>query len=89
MLGISVDSVPSHKAFAEKLGVSFPLLSDMQRRVSRDYGVLLEEAGIASRATFIIDQQSVIRHMLVNDLAIRRSEQEILRVLRAMAEEDK
>lgn len=88
MLGISVDSSPSHKAFAEKLGVTFPLLSDMQRRVSRSYGVLLEEQSTACRATFIIDQQGTIRHMLINDLAIRRNEQEILRVLRAMAEND-
>ena len=82
-----MDSVPSHHAFAEKLGVTFPLLSDMQRRVSQAYGVLVEEQGIAARATFIIDKQSIIRHLLVNDLAIRRSEQEILRVLRAIAEE--
>lgn len=59
----------------------------MQRRVSREYGVLLEDQGIAARATFIIDKQSIIRHLLVNDLAIRRSEQEILRVLKVISEE--
>lgn len=84
VLGVSVDSSASHLAFADKLGVTFPLLSDIHRRVSRSYGVLLEEQSISCRATFIIDQQGIIRQILINDLGIRRSEQEILRVLRAM-----
>jgi alkyl hydroperoxide reductase subunit AhpC len=60
----------------------------MQRRVSRSYGVLIEDQSIACRATFIVDQQGIIRHLLINDLAIRRSEQEILRILKAMHETD-
>jgi alkyl hydroperoxide reductase subunit AhpC len=88
VLGISVDSVPSHKAFAENLQVTFPLLSDMKRQVSAAYGVLLPEQSVAARATFIIDKRGIVRHLVVNDLAFRRNEQEILRILEAMAKED-
>ena len=63
MLGISVDSSPSNKVFAEQNGLTFPLLSDFQRTVSKQYGVLNEEKGFANRATFVIDKGGVIRHM--------------------------
>lgn len=81
MLGISIDSSPSHKAFAEKLGVSFPLLSDMHRRVSRLYDVLIEEHAIAARATFVIDKQGVLRHMTINDLGLPRNADELVRLI--------
>jgi len=82
VLGISVDSAPSHKAFAEKLGVSFPLLSDMHRRVSRLYNVLIEEQGISARATFVIDKNGTLRHMVVNDLDMPRNQDELVRLIR-------
>lgn len=82
VLGISVDSSPSHKAFAEKLGVSFPLLSDMHRNVSRLYNVLIEDQGIAARATFIIDKAGTLRHMVVNDLDMPRNQDELVRLVK-------
>ncbi len=63
MLGISVDSSPSNKVFAEQNGLTFPLLSDFQRTVSKQYGVLNQEKGFANRATFVIDKGGVIRHI--------------------------
>lgn len=86
VLGISVDSSPSHQAFARELGVTFPLLSDFFREVSKLYGVYLEDKGVAMRATFIVDQHGIVRYQVVNDLGIRRDEKEVLRILQAMQE---
>jgi len=58
VLGLSVDSVWSHKAYAEKMGIHYPLLADFQPRgaVAQKYGVFLEEKGITGRAISIIDK---------------------------------
>jgi peroxiredoxin (alkyl hydroperoxide reductase subunit C) len=82
VLGISVDSHACHKAFAEKLGVTFPLLSDLKREVSHLYGVYLEDKGICSRTTVIVDKDGIIRYQSTNDLSFRRDEKELLRVLK-------
>lgn len=70
MLGISVDSFAANKRFAQDLGVTFPLLSDFHRKVSKAYGVLDEEYGFARRATFVIDKQGIIRHIELGRSAI-------------------
>jgi peroxiredoxin len=59
VLGLSVDSVWSHKAYAEKMGIQYPLLADFQPRgaVAQKYGVFLEEKGITGRAISIIDRE--------------------------------
>jgi len=85
ILGCSVDSVHSHKAWLKDLGeLNYPLLSDITKKVSSDYGVLLEEEGISLRGTFIIDPQGIIRYQLVHDNNIGRNVDEILRVLKAL-----
>lgn len=58
VLGLSVDSVWSHKAYAEKMGIHYPLLADFQPRgaVAEKYGVFLAEKGITGRAISIIDR---------------------------------
>ena len=58
VLGLSVDSVWSHKAYADKMGIHYPLLADFQPRgaVAAKYGVYLEDKGITGRAIFIIDR---------------------------------
>ncbi len=63
ILGISVDSPFANKRFAEDLGVTYPLLSDFQRTVSRLYGVLDEERGVARRTTFVLDKEGIIRYI--------------------------
>jgi peroxiredoxin (alkyl hydroperoxide reductase subunit C) len=65
VLGISVDSKHSNAAFAEHLHLHFPLLSDFNRTVIKDYGVM-REGGFAERATFVIDQQGKIAYSHVN-----------------------
>lgn len=84
--GISVDSVYSHKAWMDhELGkLKFPLLSDINRKVSRDYGVLLEEEGVALRGTFIIDPDGILKYQVVHHLDVGRSVKETLRVLQAL-----
>jgi peroxiredoxin len=66
VLGISVDSPWSHKAWAEERGIGFPLLSDFQREVVEEYGVK-HEAGFPERAYFVIDQEGVVRAKRVED----------------------
>jgi glutaredoxin-dependent peroxiredoxin len=69
VLGISIDSPAANNAFAEKIGVAFPLLSDMNRKVLKLYGILKmeniqkEEYGWAQRTTFVVDKQGVIRQV--------------------------
>jgi peroxiredoxin len=62
VLGISVDSAWSHKAFAEKMGIHYPLLADFQPRgaVGEKFGVYLEEKGITGRAIAIVDRSGKI-----------------------------
>lgn len=85
VLGVSVDSVFSHKAWLKELGIlNYPLLSDITKEVSRKYGVLLEDKGISLRGTFIVDPEGKVRYQLVHDLGIGRSVEEVLRVLRAL-----
>lgn len=86
ILGVSVDSVHSHKAWVEDgLGpIKFPLLSDFKRTMSEDYEVLLEDEGIAGRGTFIIDPQGKVRHIVISDNDVGRSAHETLRVIQAL-----
>jgi peroxiredoxin (alkyl hydroperoxide reductase subunit C) len=62
VLGISTDSPFSHENWAKSVGISnYPLLSDMQRSVARDYGIHMPEMNINSRATFIVDTTGRVR----------------------------
>jgi peroxiredoxin len=67
VLGISIDSRWSHAAFAEKLDLSFRLLSDFDRQASRAYGVLRKE-GFAERSLFLIDKDGLIRYAEVFEI---------------------
>jgi len=59
--GVSVDSIPANRKFAEELGISFPLLSDFTRKVSKEYGILDEERQFSRRTTFIVDKEGKIQ----------------------------
>lgn len=89
VLGASIDSQFTHLAWTEKpraeggiAGLQYPLLSDMDKTLAQDYGVLAPE-GIALRGLFIIDPDGVVQHATINNLAIGRSVDEALRVLQA------
>ncbi len=85
IIGVSTDSSYSHKAWAEgSLGkVAFPLIGDTNHAISRLFGVLVEEKGIALRGTFIIDPEGKVVSAVVNDLKVGRSIDETLRTLKA------
>ena len=91
VLGVSTDSIYSHLAWmntsreAHGLGaMNYPLASDITKSVARDYGVLLEDQGIALRGLFIIDPEGILQYSVVNSLNIGRSTEETLRVLSAL-----
>lgn len=90
VVGVSTDSHFSHLAWVNMPrkqgglgGLNYPLLADFNKNISRDYGVLLEDAGIALRGLFLIDPEGVVKHMSVNDLPVGRSVEETLRLLKA------
>ena len=90
LLGISVDSVYTHLAWKNTpvdqggIGqVQFPLISDLSKSISTDYGVLFE-GGVSLRGLFLIDKDGVVRHQLVNDLPLGRNVDEALRVIDAL-----
>jgi len=96
VLACSVDSHFSHLAWTDTprnkggLGaMKIPILSDLTKQVSRDYGVLLEDAGISLRGLFIIDDKGILRQITVNDLPVGRSVDETLRLVQAFQFTDK
>ena len=84
ILGISVDSRHSHKAFAAHLGLEFPLLSDYDKVVCQAYGVLRPN-GSAERALFVVDRLGVIRYAHVNPVGEVPDNKPVLDALRKLA----
>ncbi len=90
VLGVSVDSEFSHLAWIRTprteggLGqLKYPLVADITKSISADYGVLLE-GGVALRGTFLIDTKGILRHITVNDLPLGRNIDEALRLIDAL-----
>lgn len=85
LLGVSTDSEFVHLAWRqsreELQALPFPMLADIKRELSGALGILDPEAGVAQRATYIVDPQGVIRFVYVTDLNVGRSPEEVLRVL--------
>lgn len=63
--------------------INIPLLADTNHSLSRDYGVLIEDAGVALRGIFLIDPSGTLRQITINDLPVGRSVEESLRLLEA------
>jgi len=89
VIGVSTDSFFSHKSwFAARdtfpESITHPVLADTNHAVSRAFGVLKEDQGVAYRATVIVDDQGVIRSMALNDLSVGRSPKEVLRTVQAL-----
>ena len=95
MIGASVDSEFSHLAWIKTpraeggLGkLKYPLVADLTKKISADYGVLLE-GGVALRGLFLIDTKGIVRHITINDLPLGRSVDEALRLLDAFQHYEK
>ena len=86
--GVSTDSEFVHLAWRkdreELRNLPFPMLSDLKRELSTELGVLDPEAGVAQRATFIVDPDGIIRFVYVTDGSVGRNPDEVLRVLDAL-----
>ncbi|MDH4199885.1 MAG: peroxiredoxin [Spirochaetia bacterium] len=90
IIGASIDSKFSHLAWVNQsrndggLGdIKFPLLADITKEIARNYGVLIEEAGIALRGVFIIDPNGILKVMMVNNNSVGRNVDEVLRLVQA------
>ena len=86
VLGISVDSFYAHKAYAEKMKISYPLLADFHPKgeVAKKFGLYLEDKGITNRATVILDKDSVVRYLQVYDIPQQRANQELINELKKL-----
>eukprot|EP00455_Lapot_gusevi_P051291 TRINITY_DN760_c0_g1_i3.p1 TRINITY_DN760_c0_g1~~TRINITY_DN760_c0_g1_i3.p1 ORF type:complete len:251 (+),score=108.11 TRINITY_DN760_c0_g1_i3:67-819(+) len=96
VVGASVDSHFTHLAWTETprakggLGqMHIPLLSDLSKRIARDYGVLIEPNGFTARGTFIIDGKGKVRHISINEPPVGRNVDEVLRLVQAFQYTDK
>jgi peroxiredoxin 2/4 len=88
ILGVSVDSIESHRKWAEELGgVNYPLLSDEEKNVARAYDAFDEKDGVCLRATFIINPAGAVSYLVVSHTNVGRSVEETLRVLKALRTE--
>jgi peroxiredoxin (alkyl hydroperoxide reductase subunit C) len=90
VLSVSVDSAYTHLAWKNTplrqggVGpVQYPMIADLDKRISRAYDVLLNDS-VALRGLFLIDRDGIIRHAVVNDLPLGRNVDEVLRMLDAL-----
>ena len=85
VLGASVDPIETHRSRIEELGgIDYPLLSDVEKKMSRDYGVLVEKECVSARATFILNPAREVNYLTVSHMNVGRSVEETLRVLKAL-----
>lgn len=90
VVAVSVDSHFTHLAWKKTAvsdggvgNIQFPMVTDITKQISKDYGVLINDA-VALRGTFLIDKNFIIRHQLVNDLPLGRNVDETLRMVDAL-----
>ena len=86
VFGISVDSTWAHKAFAEKLGLKYPLLADFHPKgaVAEKYGVYLAERGITARAVVVIDKAGIVQFTKVYDIPTVPDTKEIINAVQGL-----
>jgi peroxiredoxin len=89
LIGISVDGIWCHLAFAESRKLHFPLLADFEPKggVARQFGVYREHEGTSERALFVIDAQGIIRWSYVSPIGINPGADGILRALESLTQE--
>jgi peroxiredoxin (alkyl hydroperoxide reductase subunit C) len=90
VISVSVDSHYTHLAWKNTLveeggigNVQFPMVADLSKNISRDYGVLVDDA-VALRGTFLIDKEGIVRHSVINDLGLGRNIDEAIRMVDAL-----
>ncbi|MFH0817806.1 MAG: peroxiredoxin, partial [Candidatus Micrarchaeota archaeon] len=87
VISVSTDSEYVHKAWHDQSEtikkIKYPMLSDKTGKISRDYGVYIEEEGVALRGTFLIDPDGILKAYEIHDNSIGRSSAELIRKLQA------
>jgi peroxiredoxin (alkyl hydroperoxide reductase subunit C) len=90
VIGVSVDSHFTHLAWKKTSineggigAIKFPLVADLKKHIAADYDVLFDHS-VALRGTFLIDEQGIVRHQVVNDLPLGRNVDEALRMVDAL-----
>jgi peroxiredoxin 2/4 len=91
VLGVSIDSKFSHLAWLNTKrddggieGVKYPIISDLNKTIARDYDVLIPNDGVALRGAFLIDKTGKVRQQTINDLPLGRNIDEFLRLVEAL-----
>ncbi len=88
VLGVSIDSEWVHLAWRNNhpdlRALPFPMMSDIKRELSQALGILDPNAGVAQRATYIVDPEGIVRFVMITDLSVGRNVDEVLRVLDAL-----
>ena len=91
VIGVSIDSVFTHNAWRNTpindggIGqVKYPLVADVKHEICQAYDVEFDAAGVAFRGSFLIDEDGVVRHQVVNDLPLGRNIDEMLRMVDAL-----
>jgi len=92
VIGVSIDSVFTHNAWRNTAindgGIGplrYPLVADMKHEICQAYDVEFGAAGVAFRGSFLIDEEGVVRHQVVNDLPLGRNIDEMLRMIDALS----
>jgi len=88
VIGVSSDSVDSHRDFASKCDLPFTILSDLGGKVRKLYGVPSSLGLFPGRVTYIIDKKGVVRHIFSSQMNPSRHVEEAVRVLKLIKEED-
>jgi peroxiredoxin Q/BCP len=81
VVGVSVDSPASHKDFAERHGLTFPLLSDQDRAIAKAYDVVRFFGAFTQRVTFVIDEQGIVRGVFRHELSAEKHIEDVQRCL--------
>ena len=91
VVGVSVDSQFTHLAWKNTAvdnggigDIQYPLVADLKKTISSDYGVLFEDAGVAFRGTFLIDKEGTVKSAVINDLGLGRNIDEAVRMVKAL-----
>jgi thioredoxin-dependent peroxiredoxin len=79
VIGVSTDSVDVQKQFAQKEGLNFPLLADVDKALSKRFGVLNMQGGYANRVTFVIDKQGNIAKVFTKVADVNKHPEEVLK----------
>ena len=89
LLGVSVDSVWCHLAFAKDRNLHFPLLSDFEPKgaVARAYGVYRTKEGTSERALFVIDEDGIVRWSYISPVGVNPGADGILRALQSLGKD--